>query len=193
LPGLPDPLARGPLPLARAARAARERGDRLALRRDPPPLAGTLPREPRPRRALRADLGLLPRLQRSRLRDGLAPRRPARPRPVIEHRWLLWLLGWGAAATLLLVLYLRQRRTGDATAADAGWGVSLAGIAVPDALRGPGGLSHGVRSAVVAGLEDLRVAGVGGRRLGGGEDGRYAELRRRWRAKGREQLTFGIF
>ena len=112
---------------------------------------------------------------------------------MIEHRWLLWLLGWGAAATLLLVLYLRQRRTGDATAVDAGWGVSVAGIAVLDAVLGPGDLSHRVLIAVVAGLENLRVAWIVVRRLGGGEDGRYAELRRRWRAKGREQLTFGIF
>ena len=112
---------------------------------------------------------------------------------MIEHRWLLWLVGWGMAATLLLVLYLRQRRTGDATAVDAGWGVSVAGIAVLDAVLGPGDLSHRVLIAVVAGLENLRVAWIVVRRLGGGEDGRYAELRRRWRAKGREQLTFGIF
>ena len=30
-------------------------------------------------------------------------------------------------------------------------------------------------------------------RLGKGEDTRYAELRRRWAERGREQLTFAIF
>ena len=112
---------------------------------------------------------------------------------MIDERWLLWLIGWGLAASLLLVLYVRQRRTGDATAVDAGWGVSVAAIAVLDAVLGPGDLSHRVLIAAVAGIENLRVALVVVRRLGGGEDGRYAELRRRWRARGREQLTFAIF
>ena len=40
---------------------------------------------------------------------------------MIESRWQLWLLCWGAAALLLGVLYLIQRRTRDATAVDAGW------------------------------------------------------------------------
>ena len=112
---------------------------------------------------------------------------------MIEHRWLLWLIGWALSATLLLVLYLRQRRTGDATAVDAGWGASVALIAVLDAVHGPGDLSHRVLIAVIAGLENLQVALIVVQRLGGEEDGRYAELRRRWRGRGREQLTFAIF
>jgi len=112
---------------------------------------------------------------------------------VIGERWLLWLVGWGLAASLLLVLYLRQRRTGDATAVDAGWGVSVASIAILDGVLGPGDLSHRVLIAVLAGIENLRVALLVVRRHGGREDGRYAELRRRWRARGREQLTFAIF
>jgi steroid 5-alpha reductase family enzyme len=47
--------------------------------------------------------------------------------------------------------------------------------------------------AVLAGFENARVAWVVVRRLGGKEDGRYAELRRRWRERGREQTTFAIF
>jgi steroid 5-alpha reductase family enzyme len=112
---------------------------------------------------------------------------------VIDERWLLWLIGWGLAASLLGVLYLRQRRTGDATAVDAGWGLSVASIAVLDGVLGPGDVSHRVLIALIAGVENARVALVVVRRLGGGEDGRYAELRRRWRARGREQLTFAIF
>jgi steroid 5-alpha reductase family enzyme len=112
---------------------------------------------------------------------------------VIGERWVLWLIGWGAAATILLVLYLRQRRTGDATAVDAGWGVSVALLAVLDGVLGPGDVSHRVLIALLAGVENLRVALLVARRHGGGEDGRYAELRRRWRARGREQPIFAIF
>jgi steroid 5-alpha reductase family enzyme len=112
---------------------------------------------------------------------------------VIDHRWLLWLIGWGAAASLLSALYLWQRRTHDATAVDAGWATSLVIVAVLAAVLGPGDLSHRVLIAVIAGLENLRVAYVVSRRIGKGEDTRYAELRRRWRERGREQRTFAIF
>ena len=112
---------------------------------------------------------------------------------MIEHRWPLWLAGWALSATLLLVLYLRQRRSGDATAVDAGWGASVAVLAVLDGILGPGDASHRVLIAVLAGFENARVAWVVLRRLGGKEDGRYAELRRRWRERGREQTTFAIF
>ena len=44
---------------------------------------------------------------------------------VIDHRWQLLLLGWAVASALLGALYLVQRRTGDATAVDAGWAGSL--------------------------------------------------------------------
>jgi steroid 5-alpha reductase family enzyme len=112
---------------------------------------------------------------------------------MIEHRWQLFLLGWAVAATLLGVLYLVQRRTGDATAVDAGWAVSLVLLACLYAALGPGDLSHRVLIATMAGLENLRVASVVIRRLGKGEDTRYRELRARWRARGREQVTFAVF
>jgi steroid 5-alpha reductase family enzyme len=112
---------------------------------------------------------------------------------VIEHRWELWLVGWGAAAVLLGALYLLQRRTGDATAVDAGWAGSLVAIAVLAAVLGPGDLSHLALIAAIAGLENLRVALLVARRIGKGEDTRYQELRRRWRERGREQRTFAIF
>jgi steroid 5-alpha reductase family enzyme len=112
---------------------------------------------------------------------------------VIEHRWELWLVGWAAAAVLLAALYLVQRRTHDATAVDAGWAASLVAIAVLAAALGPGEISHRLLIGVIAGLENLRVAIVVSRRIGKREDTRYAELRRRWRERGREQLTFAIF
>jgi steroid 5-alpha reductase family enzyme len=86
-----------------------------------------------------------------------------------------------------------QRRTRDATAVDTGWALSLAGIAVLDATLGPGDLSQRVLIATVAGLENLRVGLLVLRRKGQEEDRRYRDLRMRWAAKGREQLTFAIF
>jgi steroid 5-alpha reductase family enzyme len=112
---------------------------------------------------------------------------------MIEHRWQLWLIGWGAAALLLAVLYLRQLRTRDATAVDVGWAMSLVIIAVLCAVLGPGEIVHRVLIAVLAGLENLRIAYVVLCRAGPDEDARYRELRGRWRARGREQRTFAIF
>jgi steroid 5-alpha reductase family enzyme len=112
---------------------------------------------------------------------------------MIEHRWQLWLLGWGAAALLLAVLYVIQRRTRDATAVDAGWAGSLVLLAVLAAAFGPGKLEHRLLILALAGLENVRIASLVRGRLGKGEDTRYAELRRRWHSRGREQLTFAIF
>jgi steroid 5-alpha reductase family enzyme len=112
---------------------------------------------------------------------------------VIEHRWELWLVGWGASALLLVALYLWQRRTRDATAVDAGWGGALALCALLYGLLAPGCLAQKLAICVPVGVENLRIASLVRNRLGKGEDGRYQELRRRWRGKGREQRTFAIF
>ena len=112
---------------------------------------------------------------------------------MIEHRWQLWLLGWAASALLLAALYLWQRRTRDATAVDAGWGASLVLCAILYAALAPGSLVQRLAIALPVGLENLRIASLVRNRLGKGEDSRYRELRRRWREKGREQLTFAIF
>jgi steroid 5-alpha reductase family enzyme len=112
---------------------------------------------------------------------------------VIDDRWLLFLIGWAVATGLLGVLYLVQLRTRDATAVDAGWAASLVLLAVLYAALGPGDVSHRALGACLLGLENLRIASVVLRRVGRGEDSRYAELRGRWRAKRREQLSFLIF
>jgi steroid 5-alpha reductase family enzyme len=112
---------------------------------------------------------------------------------VIEQRWLLFLIGWAIAAGLQGVLYLRQRRTRDATLVDAGWAFSLALLAVLYALLAPGGLEHRVLIAVLGSIESLRIAVLVARRIGSGEDTRYVELRRRWRERGREQASFAVF
>jgi steroid 5-alpha reductase family enzyme len=112
---------------------------------------------------------------------------------MIEHRIELWLVVWACAALLLGALYLLQRRSGDATAVDVGWAASVALGAVLCAVLGPGDLAHRVLIAVLAGLENTRIALLVVRRLGGGEDTRYRELRRRWRERGREQASFAVF
>ena len=109
------------------------------------------------------------------------------------HRWQLWLLGWAASAVLLAVLYLWQRRTRDATVVDAGWGASLVLCAILYAALAPGSTVQRLAIALPVGIENLRIASLVRNRLGKGEDSRYRELRRRWREKGREQLTFAIF
>ena len=112
---------------------------------------------------------------------------------MIAHRGELWLIGWGAAILLLGTLYLRQRRTGDATFVDAGWGTALALCALLYGLLAPGCIGQKLAICVPLGVENLRVALLVLYRHDEGEDRRYQELRRRWREKGREQLTFAIF
>jgi steroid 5-alpha reductase family enzyme len=112
---------------------------------------------------------------------------------VIEQRWALFLLGWALAAALQGVLYLRQRRTRDATLVDAGWAFSLALLAVLYAVLAPGGIEHRVLIALLASIESLRIAWLVVQRLGRSEDTRYVELRERWRERGREQASFAVF
>ncbi|HEV2592857.1 MAG TPA: DUF1295 domain-containing protein [Gaiellaceae bacterium] len=112
---------------------------------------------------------------------------------MIDHRWQLGLIGWAAAASLLGLLYLRQRRTHDATAVDAGWAVSLAGLAVLYAVLAPGAVGQRALIATVAAIESMRIAFLILGRVGDGEDRRYRDLRSRWREAGQEQTRFAIF
>ena len=104
---------------------------------------------------------------------------------MIEQRWVLFLVGWAVVAALQAALYLRQRRTRDATLVDAGWAFSLALLAVLYAVLAPGAVEHRVLVAIIVSVESLRIAWLVVRRIGHGEDTRYAELRTRWR----ERLT----
>jgi steroid 5-alpha reductase family enzyme len=105
----------------------------------------------------------------------------------------LILIGWATAAAILFALYLHQRRTGNATLVDAGWALSLVALAAVYAALAPGQVEHRILIATMAGLANLRIAGLVLGRVGQGEDPRYRELRRRWRERGREQLTFAVF
>jgi steroid 5-alpha reductase family enzyme len=107
--------------------------------------------------------------------------------------WELLLLGWAVAAALMLALWSIQLRTGSATAVDAGWAANLFLLAILYAALGGGALHHRLLIGVLAALESARIASVVVRRIGGEEDGRYRELRARWRERGREQTSFFVF
>src|SRR5262249_52908623 len=150
---------------------------------------GAAPEPPEARPAARADHGREPDRDGAREADrrrregadetargcdhGPPPTlRASRPRlaRLIDSYWILFLVGWAAAAALLFALYLLQRRTGDATAVDAGWAGSLVVIVVVYAILGPGRVEHRALIAVMAGLEYARIAGLVLRRIGHGED-----------------------
>lgn len=107
--------------------------------------------------------------------------------------WALLLLAWALTAALQLGLWLWQRRTGSATAVDAGWAASLAGMGVLYGLLGQGEVEHRVLIAAMTALAFGRLAYLVAQRIGGEEDKRYQELRRRWRERGNEQLSFFVF
>ena len=111
----------------------------------------------------------------------------------VESRWQLFLLGWALAAGIQLVLYLRQRRTGDATAVDAGWASSLVAIALLYAVVGPGSLACRVMIAAMCSIENLRIMWLVLARVGKGEDERYRDLRARWEERGSVQRRFFVF
>jgi steroid 5-alpha reductase family enzyme len=103
------------------------------------------------------------------------------------------LSGLGLAEAIFLSLYVLQLRTGDATAVDAGWAVTLALLAALYAALGPGSLSYRILVAVTTGLAFLRVASVVLRRVGHGEDRRYRDLRAKWTERGGVQPRFFVF
>ena len=111
----------------------------------------------------------------------------------VESRWGLFLLGWALAAAIQLMLYLRQRRTGDATAVDAGWAGSLVAIALVYAALGPGSLAYRVLIAAMCSLENLRIMWLVLARVGKGEDERYRKLRAGWEERGNVQRRFFVF
>jgi steroid 5-alpha reductase family enzyme len=57
----------------------------------------------------------------------------------------------------------------------------------------PGGLEHLILIATLASVESIRIGRLVVGRIGREEDRRYAELRERWSASGREQLSFAVF
>ena len=65
---------------------------------------------------------------------------------MITHHWELLLVGFALVEAVFLPLFALQLRTGDATAVDAGWAVSLAFLAALYAALGPGCLAYRILS-----------------------------------------------
>jgi steroid 5-alpha reductase family enzyme len=114
---------------------------------------------------------------------------------LIESRWALFGLAVAVCVALQFVLWLRQTRTRDATAVDAGWAGSLVVLGILYAVLAGGSTAHRLLAGALIALENLRVMLLVLRRARkeGEEDKRYQELRRRWAEKGREQLSFFVF
>ncbi len=112
---------------------------------------------------------------------------------MITSYWVLLLFGLALAEAVFLPLYVLQLRTGDATAVDAGWAVTLALLAALYAAFATGCIADRVLIAVTASPAFLRVAWVVLRRVAHGEDRRYRDLRAKWRERGGEQARFFVF
>jgi len=105
----------------------------------------------------------------------------------------LLLLGWAALAALMIVLWLRQLRTRNATSVDAAWSGGMGILAVTFALLGDGTASRRLLVGMLAGIWAARLAWhlINDRVLGRPEDGRYRAMRETWGP--RAPLFFFIF
>lgn len=108
------------------------------------------------------------------------------PRTELADQALLLLVGYGVAAGVMLVLWIVQTRTRDATLVDIAWAANLALLALLYAVAIDDAIPE--RRALVAGIAcvwGLRLAGYLflHRAHGKPEDGRYAALRQRWGAR----------
>lgn len=102
-------------------------------------------------------------------------------------------VGWPMAAGAMVVLWLRQTRTKDATSVDIAWSALLGVLAVLYAALGEGSPARRALVAVMVAAATWRLALhlYFDRARGGVEDGRYAKLRRDWGA--RAQPNFFLF
>ena len=97
--------------------------------------------------------------------------------------WEMIVQGLLLTAGLMSVLWLIHLRIGNAAIVDAGWAAGLALLAVLYALQGDGFPERRLAIAIVASLWGFRLAVhlLIDRVIGQPEEGRYQELRRRWK------------
>ena len=102
---------------------------------------------------------------------------------------MIVLAGWMACASVMALLWQRQRARGNAGIVDVAWSFATAALGIWFAWSASG---YGPRRALV-----MALAGVWGVRLGRhllrrvsreAEDGRYRQLRREWGASGQRRL-----
>ncbi|MCE9634265.1 MAG: DUF1295 domain-containing protein [Planctomycetes bacterium] len=97
--------------------------------------------------------------------------------------WVLVGGAWAVSAAVMLALWLVQLRTRNAGIVDLGWTLLTGGAGVAFAVLGDGDMSRRVLLGGIAGLWGLRLAAHLAHRIAGeAEDGRYADLRRRFGA-----------
>lgn len=105
--------------------------------------------------------------------------------------WSIWMEGWLLVALLFFVLWLFERSQNDASLVDAGWAGSLGLLAVFYALRGEGLFERRLLMGAVVGVWAFRLAGyIVLRHRGAGEDGRYQEIRARWKERAHRFFFF---
>jgi steroid 5-alpha reductase family enzyme len=91
-------------------------------------------------------------------------------------------MGWALAALVMVVLWLTQRRTGNAGIVDVGWAAITGALAVFYAAFGDGEPSRRLLLAVLGGVWGSRLAWylLRDRVWGQPEEGRYVTLRQNW-------------
>jgi steroid 5-alpha reductase family enzyme len=88
---------------------------------------------------------------------------------------------WLWAATIMVLLWFVQRRTGNAGIVDAGWAAAIGSSALFLAVGLDGDIVRRIALALMGGVWGLRLAvHIHHRSHGKPEDGRYQQLRREW-------------
>jgi steroid 5-alpha reductase family enzyme len=103
------------------------------------------------------------------------------------------LLGWAALAVLMMVLWLRQFQTNNATSVDAAWSAGMAILAAGYAVLSDGDPARRGLVGLLGFLWASRLAWhlISDRVIGRPEDGRYRAMRETWGA--RAPLYFFVF
>ena len=106
---------------------------------------------------------------------------------------LTWLTGWVVMALAMALVWLVQKRTGDAGIVDVGWALGVGLLSAGFAIAGDGEPSRRLMIAAMAAIWALRLGGYLLKRvMGMAEDGRYRKLRRDWGVSTQRKL-FGFF
>ena len=103
------------------------------------------------------------------------------------------LLGWAALAVLMMVLWLRQLQTNNATSVDAAWSAGMAILAAGYAVLSDADPARRGLVGLLAFIWASRLAWhlISDRVIGRPEDGRYRAMREAWGA--RAPLYFFVF
>lgn len=105
--------------------------------------------------------------------------------------WLVLLIVWLLAVSMMTVGWSWQARHDNAGIVDVLWSAGVGGSAVVMAVLGPGAFAPRVLLAILGGLWGVRLAVYLASRIRReGEDGRYRALRSRW---GRDQRKWFAF